>query len=170
MKLVNCDLRTFITYFGIEGVHLVENHDVEIYLVNNETALALGLGDVKALTAGNWNRKAGEAAAMMFFNMDLISASIDPLRKNIKGSVEKICCSYLVHELCHVKQIIDGRMGMKNGKLTWEGEAYEVKNDGSGEYFAYPWEQEAYMTQFTYELGGDKKAARKHLDKLAKAA
>jgi hypothetical protein len=170
MKLINSDLRTFIDAFGIEGVRLVEAFNVDIYMLDDATAQSLNLGEVGAMTAGNWFRKDGEAVAMMFFNMDRIAASVDPLTRHIKGSVSKIFCSYLVHELTHVQQIIDGRMNQKDGKLIWEGKVWKFKNDGSAEYYNYPWEQEAHMAQFTYQCDGDVKAARKALNKLAKAA
>lgn len=170
MKLINADLRTFIDAFGVEGVRLMESYNVEVYLLDDATAQSLCLGGVGAMTAGNWNRKEGEAVAIMFFNMDRIAASVDPLTRHIKGAVSKIFCSYLVHELTHVQQIIDGRMKQKDGKIIWEGKSYKVTNDGSAEYYNYPWEQEAHMAQFTYQCDGNVKAARKALNKLAKAA
>lgn len=170
MKLINCDLRTFISTFGIEGVRLVENYNVDVYLVNNDVAAALNIPGVAGLTAGNWMAKPGESAAIMFFNVDLISAGINPLKRNVKGSAEQHFCSVLVHELTHVDQILDGRMGFKDGKMTWEGKKVDVSNNGSDDYISQPWELEAHAAQIRYMYPGDEARVNRFLNKYNKAA
>lgn len=170
MKLVNSDVVTFVQSFGVEGLQLIEDRNVEIYLLDEATAQQLCLGEVMALTAGNWNAKPGEASAIMFFNMTRIMGQMNILQRHVKGAVEKMFRAFLVHELVHVQQIEDGRMKQKNGKIIWEGKTYAIKNDGSNEYYNYPWEQEAHMAQFEYEMNGNTNAARAALNKLSNVA
>ena len=59
----------------------------------------------------------------------------------------------VAHEATHLKQIASGRLALHPEKVVWEGVEYHSHSNGSDptrilEYLNYPWEVEAYRTQW----------------------
>ncbi len=60
---------------------------------------------------------------------------------------------YLAHELIHIKQWVNGELGISGRNITWMGDIYEVSPDtldGGDSFEKYrnlPWEKEAFESQ-----------------------
>ena len=162
MKLLRTKMEEVLALFGEEGVQMLEQYDIHVCMAQ--------IGMFPAL------EKFGEVGGAVIF-IDPQTLEILPVEDRelaliiyphamIKDSMsmpeemrERFRRSYLVHELTHAKQILDGRLDIiAEGCMVWEGVERIVTKTG---YVEFPWEREAYLAQFKYIFEGDEELAER---------
>lgn len=171
MKLLNTKIESLVYLFGEEGIAMLEQYDIWVCLATTGMfpeiekhgnvggcVLPLNPTTLELLPA------TGRELALIIYPDAMMK---DALQMH-ESDRERFHRSYLVHELTHVKQCLDGRLEIvAPGKMVWEGKAIDVTLEG---YIEFPWEREAYLAQFEYVFHGDKELARRGYNTIVEMA
>lgn len=172
MKMVKGTVKEFIDLFGQEGVKLANKFVVNIWLAelgDFPTIEAVGDTSGCVVPVNLQTREvlpkdlSGELTVILYPHA--IRASAEMLKDGaveqgqaLKNKVQRYITSHLVHELVHVKQIKDGKLNIiQFGLVEWEGALMDIGLKG---YTEFPWEKEAYISQFEHMLQSRAKAIK----------
>lgn len=159
MKLVNATAEEFVTLFGQEGLDMLAAHEGNVYLAKEGMFPKLEkIGKVGGCvvpvhpeTLEILPAEGAELAMILYPENIIAESAMMPESKR-----PRYLTSVVAHELTHVKQVEAGRLTVKEWGVTiWEGQEYQLDMSG---YVEFPWEREAYMTQFTFLLGSEERA------------
>lgn len=168
MKLLNTKIESLLWLFGEEGMVMLEAYpDLVVCLAKPGMFPGIdAYGEVGGCvlpinpeTYETLPAVGGELALIIYPDMMIKDALQMP-----EDERERFYRSYLVHELTHVKQCLEGRLVITApGKMIWEGSPIDVTLEG---YVAFPWEREAYLAQFEYIFKGDAEMAEKGYSRM----
>lgn len=164
MKLKNITQSEFIDIFGLEGLELIEGYDCDLLVIDNATTIAIG-GNIafSAFVAPIVYTGETEATRVLVVNYEAFLDGLPSHLRFSKAYVRKAARAQLVHERTHVKQMMDGRLIHDGGTTYWEGVEQVVTGTVTAEYFNSPWEKEAYLNQFMYEMNCGPEEAEKEI-------
>lgn len=158
MKLLKTSMYEMVNLFGDEGVAMLEEYDINVLLAREGMFPKLD----EHGTVGGFVSKVHPETLEMFVEGSILTLGIYPdnMMKEAHNAtgidLGVYCRSYLVHELTHVRQALEGRLiQTKPGELTWMGEQYIFGTEG---YADFPWEEEALVNQLEYMLGCKERA------------
>lgn len=156
MKLLRTKMEEVLALFGEEGVQMLEQYDIHVCMAHVGMFPRLeSFGEVGgAVIFINPETleilpEANRELALIIYPQSMIKESM----AMPEDARERFRQSYLVHELTHVQQVLDGRLDIiAEGRMVWEGVLMDVTLEG---YVEFPWEREAYLAQFQYIFNGD---------------
>lgn len=165
MRFANFDDTVFTSVFGDEGFELIAKYDNDLYLVNNETAIQMGMDSSFTAAVVPWQYPgATEATVIMVVNVEKVMSQLNFLEQLSPRIYQKNFRALLVHERTHLDQFADGRMVSCGEFKFWEGVMVDVDGTTTEDYFYTPWEIEAYVNQFMYQYDMTAEEARAYLD------
>jgi len=152
MELRNISKKDFKAIFGKEGYDLVKGYDVNVLVVEAGFMPELDATGYAGGVTG-YDFKDGKGPVLtLIINPSAIYATMNDLER-ASDMRFTILRSYLVHELTHVKQYLDGRLSAIGDQVYWEGEPVAPQTTISEAYATTPWEIEAYGAQAAYVNG-----------------
>lgn len=153
MNLKNITQQEFINLFGEEAVDMVEGYECDLVIINNASAIATGITtDFSACVVPMIFTGETTVSRALIINWEAFYEGLPFIDRMSKEFVRKSARGQLVHELTHVKQLTEGRLVNDETGTYWEGVKYDVTPGVNDNYFSTPWEKEAYINQFMYEL------------------
>ena len=160
MVLDNCDKELFVSYFGEEGYKLIKPYDIRVILLNNEMEQAKEMSGLNAWVCNWLPAGSSETELALFVNVERIYEQFDLMERLVAAKQRRIYVGTLVHELTHVRQMQERRLISYDDHYLWEGKRYEISSS-EAEYFAQPWEIEAYIEQgmYVYEMNREQAEA-----------
>lgn len=157
MNFVNGNVETFVGLFGPHGYNYISRIQ-DIYPDNKINVIFAKTGDFPELD------NVPAQAFVSHIKLDTLKISYDktdPLAVVFYPEImnaQNIACEgmstefqnigTLIHEMTHVRQVLEGRMETVGFmKMIWEGVYHEIELKG---YLAQPWEKEACMAQLEW--------------------
>lgn len=140
MNLCNVTKADFVELFGNETFELIGQYDVDVYLVDNDSAQYTMIGQNFATVYEHEDRQ------VAVFNIDRINGVLTPVERLVKQAGKHKRSGTVVHECVHLQQIKDGRLVVVDSGCYWEGKFYSQAEMQDG-YFDTPWEHEAFVTE-----------------------
>lgn len=164
MNLKNITQEEFVNLFGEEAEELVIGHEFDLFVVNNTTAVEIGLiPEFSSCVVPMIYHGETEVARVMIINLEAACGALPVMKRLDKAFVRKTARGQLVHELTHVRQLMEGRLVNDETGTYWEGVKYDTTPGVNDNYFSTPWEKEAYINQFMHELDCGHKEAEEAL-------
>jgi len=162
MKLLRTKMEEVLALFGEEGVAMLEQYDIHVCMATRGMFPAVeAYGEVGGVVLQinpetlEILPKHGRELALIIYPDAMVNES----KQIPEDARERFRRSYLVHELTHVQQVLDGRLAIvEAGHMIWEGQHFNVTLQG---YVEFPWEREAYLAQFKYIFEGDEELAER---------
>lgn len=148
MNLCNVTKADFVELFGEASFELISQYEVDVYLVDNESAEFTMIGQNLASVYEN------EGRLLAIFNVERINAVLEPIERLITARGQHKRSGTVVHECVHLQQMKEGRLAFADGEdggCYWE-DTYYARATVYGDYFNSPWEHEAFVAEMMYVM------------------